>query len=86
MIVVKRHYIDRQHQFFKQFDNLSFMSINLYNHGNYYMRKHFFKSGYQVGCARSLKNLYAILKPTADYKSLPDQISYQVLKQVFHDG
>ncbi|NQE35027.1 RNA-guided endonuclease InsQ/TnpB family protein [Microcoleus asticus] len=86
MIVVERHYIDRQHQFFKQFDNLSFLSINLYNHGNYYMRKHFFKSGYQVGCARSFKNLYAILKPTADYKSLPDQISYQVLKQVFHYG
>ncbi|MEG4587080.1 transposase [Microcoleus sp. MOSTC5] len=86
MIVVEKHYIDRQHQFFKQFDNLSFLSINLYNHGNYYMRKHFFKSGYQVRAARSLKHLYAILKPTADYKSLPDQISYQVLKQVFHDG
>ncbi|MEG3987889.1 transposase [Microcoleus sp. S28C3] len=86
MIVVEKHYIDRQHQFFKQFDNLSFLSINLYNHGNYYMRKHFFKSGYQVGCARSLKNLYAILKPTADYKYLPEQINYQVLKQVLHDG
>ncbi|MEG4962305.1 MULTISPECIES: transposase [unclassified Microcoleus] len=86
MIVVERHYIDRQHQFFKQFDNLSFLSINLYNHGNYYMRKHFFKSGYQVGCARSLKSLYAILKPTADYKSLPAQISYQFFKQVLHDG
>lgn len=42
--------------------------------------------GYQVGAARSLKNVYAILKPTTDYKYLPAQISYQFLKQVLHDG
>ncbi|MEG4486100.1 transposase [Microcoleus sp. D2_18a_B4] len=85
MIVVERHYIDRQHQFFKQFDDLSFLSKNLYNHGNYYMRQNFFNSGSKVGAARSLKQLYAILKPTADYKSLPAKISNQVLKQVIHD-
>ncbi|MEG4271785.1 MULTISPECIES: transposase [unclassified Microcoleus] len=85
MIVVERHYIDRQHQFFKQFDDLSLLSKNLYNHGNYYMRQHFFNSGSKLGAARSLKQLYAILKPTADYKSLPAKISNQVLKQVIHD-
>ncbi|MEG4169749.1 MULTISPECIES: transposase [unclassified Microcoleus] len=85
MIVVERHYIDRQHQFFKQFDDLSFLSKNLYNHGNYYMRQHFFNFGSKVGAARSLKQLYAILKPTADYKSLPAKISNQFLKQVIHD-
>ncbi|MEG4331199.1 transposase [Microcoleus sp. AT9_A2] len=85
MIVVERHYIDRQHQFFKQFDDLSFLSKNLYNHGNYYRRQHFFDSGSKVGSARSLKQLYAILKTTADYKSLLAKISNQVLKQVIHD-
>jgi putative transposase len=85
MIVVERHYIDRQHQFFKQFDDLSFLSKNLYNHANYWMRQHFFKSGSSVSSALSLKQLYAILKPTADYKSLPAKISNQVLKQVIHD-
>ncbi|MEG3833046.1 MULTISPECIES: transposase [unclassified Microcoleus] len=86
MIVVERHYIDRQHQFFKQFDDLSFLSKKLYNYGNSYMRQHFFNSESKVGAAKSLKQLYAILKPTADYKSLPAKISTQVLKQVIHDS
>lgn len=74
MIVVERHYIDRQHQFFQQFDDLSLLSKNLYNHANYWMRQHFFKSGSSVGAGLNLKQLYAIVKPTSDYKSLLNMI------------
>jgi len=35
MIVVEMPYIDRQHQFYKQFDDLSLLSKNLYDHGKY---------------------------------------------------
>ncbi|MFB8798546.1 MAG: hypothetical protein U7126_30925 [Microcoleus sp.] len=38
-----------------------------------------------MGFALSLKQLYAIVKPTDDYKSLPAKVSNQVLKQVIHD-
>ena len=85
MMVVERHYIDRQHQFDRRFDDLSFLSKNLYKHGNYWMRQHFFKSGPRVGAGLNLKQLYAIVKPTDDYKSLPAKVSNQVLKKVIHD-
>ncbi|MEG3898057.1 MULTISPECIES: transposase [unclassified Microcoleus] len=85
MIVVEKHYIDRQHQFFQQFDDLSLRSKNLYNYANYWMRQHFFKSGSMVGAGLNLKQLSAIVKPTSDYKSLPAKVSNQVLKQVIHD-
>jgi putative transposase len=53
------------------------------------MRQHFFGVffllGSRVRFALSLKLLYAIVKPTEDYKSLPAKVSNQVLKQVIHD-
>lgn len=85
MRVVERHYIDRQHQFYKQFDDLSFLLINLYNHGKYYMKKQFFTSGSKVGGSRITRQLSAILKPPNCSQSLPAQISNQVLKQVVPD-
>jgi hypothetical protein len=59
MMVVERHYIERQHQFFQRFDRLSFLSKNLYNHANYWMRQHSFQSGSNAGYALNLKQLYA---------------------------
>ncbi|MEG4532020.1 transposase [Microcoleus sp. D2_18a_D3] len=82
MRVVERHYIDRQHQFYKQFDDLSFLSRNLSAHGKYYMSKQIFPSGSKVGDTRSIRLLSAILKPTDDSKSLPAKISKQILKQL----
>ncbi|MEG4006132.1 transposase [Microcoleus sp. Pol11C1] len=79
MIVVERPYIDRQHQFYKQLDYLSFMSRSLYNDGKYYMRKHLFNSGTKVGGTRIIKQLSAILKPTYYSQSLPAKISNQVV-------
>ena len=46
---------------------------------------YFFLLGSRVGFALSLKLLYAIVKPTDDYKSLPAKVSNQVLKQVIQD-
>ncbi|MEG4214897.1 transposase [Microcoleus sp. Pol14C6] len=89
MIVVERLYIDRQHQFYKQFDDLLFLSINPYVHGKYYiMRKHFFTSGSKFGGSRIIRQLSAILKPTDSFQSFPakirNQIFKQILKQVVH--
>ncbi|MBD1815085.1 transposase [Microcoleus vaginatus DQ-U2] len=85
MIVVERPYIDGQHQFYKQFDDLSILSINLYNQGKYYMRKDFFTSGAKVGSTRIIRQLSAILKPTDGSQLFPAKISHQFLKQVVHD-
>lgn len=82
MIVVERPYIERQHQFYKQFDDLSLLSINLYNPGKYYMRKHFFTSGSKVGSTRIIRQLSAIFNPRDGSQSLPAKISNQVLKQI----
>ena len=82
MIVVERLYIDRQHQFYKQFDDLSFLSINLYNHGKHYMRKHFLSYDDKFCCTRIIKQLSALLKPTDGSQSFPAKISNQVLKQI----
>ncbi|MEG4517220.1 MULTISPECIES: transposase [unclassified Microcoleus] len=82
MIVVERPYIDRQHQFYKQFEDFFFLSFNLYNHGKYYMRKHFFTSGAKGGSTRIIKELSALLKPTDISQSFPATISHQVLKQI----
>ncbi|UNU18781.1 transposase [Microcoleus vaginatus PCC 9802] len=85
MIVVERLYIDGQHQFYKQFDDLSFLLINLYNPGKYYMRKHFFPSVSKVGTTRLIRQLSAILKSTDGSQSFPVKISTQILKPVVHD-
>ncbi|MEG3925180.1 transposase [Microcoleus sp. D3_18a_C4] len=85
MRVVERHYIARQHQFYKQFDDLSFLSRNLSDRGKYYMRKPFFTSGSKVANTRIIRQLSALLKPTEGSQSFPAKISNQVLKQVVHD-
>jgi IS605 OrfB family transposase len=85
MVVVERPYIDGQHQFYKQFDDLSILSINLYNQGKYYMRKYFFTSGAKVGSTIIIRQLSAILKPTEGSQLFPAKISNQFLKQVVHD-
>ncbi|MEG5064449.1 transposase [Microcoleus sp. B3-A4] len=85
MIVVERPYIDGQHQFYKQFDDLSFLSINFYYHGQYYMRKHFFTSGDRVGSTRIIRQLSSLLEPTDSSQLFPAKISNQVLKQLIYD-
>ncbi|MEG4293023.1 hypothetical protein Q5692_30465 [Microcoleus sp. C2C3] len=44
------------------------------------MRSHFFQSGSNAGYALNLKQLYAIVKPKDEYKSLPPKVSNQVVK------
>ncbi len=85
MKVVERHYIDRQHRDFPTLDDLSFKSKNLYNLCNYYMRQNFFEKGRHLNDRLTIKELYAVLKPTEAYRALPAKVSNQVLKQVIHD-
>ncbi|MEG4417619.1 transposase [Microcoleus sp. LAD1_D5] len=86
MIVGKRPYVARQRQFYKQFEELSFLSINLYDRGQYYMSKHFFNSGSKVGGNRMFKHLSTIVQPIEFSQSLPTKVSNLVLKQVVCDG
>ncbi|MEG4085135.1 transposase [Microcoleus sp. POL10_C6] len=50
------------------------------------MIKHFFSSGYQVGSTRTIRQLFAILKPRHISQSFTAKIRNKGLKQVVHDG
>lgn len=38
---VEKHIINEKHQLYSQFDNLCFLSKNLYNYANYHIRQTF---------------------------------------------
>jgi hypothetical protein len=50
------------------------------------MKPHFFQSGLNAGNALNLKQLYAIVKPKDEYKSLPPKVSNQVVKFALTDN
>lgn len=41
MNLVEKHIIDKNHKLFKEIDELSFLSKNLYNYANYIIRQEF---------------------------------------------
>ena len=68
------------YQFFHTLDDFSFKSKELYNLCNYYMRQNFFDKGRHFYDHLTLKELYAIPKPTEAYHALPAKLSNQVIK------
>jgi IS605 OrfB family transposase len=78
MKLVERHYIKPTNKFYKEIDNLSFLSKNLYNSALYICRQAIFNE-------QSIPNfnqLYHLLKDSNDYKALPTKVSQLVIKQV----
>ena len=67
MQLVERHKIKPSHRFWKQIDELCFLSKNLYNYANYQVRQSFIFERVYLG----YNQLYHLVKSTPDYKALP---------------
>jgi putative transposase len=85
LILTERHLITPKHKHFKEIDNLSFLSKNLYNQANYRIRQAFtnkenprYVNFYEI--QRELQN-----KKQIDYISLPTKVSQQILIKL-HDN
>lgn len=78
MKLVEKHTISENHSFYKEIDNLSFLSKNLYNQANYRVRQSFINE-------REYLNYNIIekqLQNQTDYKALPAKVSQQILIQL----
>ena len=78
MIIVEKHIIKENHKFFKECDNLSFLSKNLYNQGLYNVRQHFFENEKYL----NYNDNYHISKNQDSYKELPTKVACQTLKMI----
>jgi putative transposase len=85
LILTERHLITPKHKHFKEIDNLSFLSKNLYNQANYRIRQAFtnkenprYINFYEI--QKQLQN-----EEQVDYRSLPAQVSQQILMKL-HDN
>lgn len=76
MNLVEAHIIKSSNFYFKELDTLSFYSKNLYNKANYIIRQEFTSNKVWI----RYKELYEILKPSVEYKSLPASCSQQILR------
>ena len=80
MKLVEQHIIKSNHQFYKELDNLCFLSKNLYNQALYRIRQQFFED-------KSFKNYNDINRELhdenqVDYRALPANTSQETLKLV----
>jgi putative transposase len=89
MILVERHIIKNTHNFYKECDQLSFLSKNLYNKANYIIRQKFIETSKQkekgeVEHATYLNyydiNRLMIKENDVDYIALPRKVSNGVLR------
>ncbi len=76
MQLVEQHIINKQHDLFKEIDQLAFASKNLYNYANYVIRQIFIKAGDYINYGK----LDKILQSHETYKALPAKVSQQVLR------
>lgn len=75
MQLVEQHVISPSHPCWEEIDTAAFASKNLYNAANYQIRQNFFATGKTL----SLKALYATVKDSVDYQSLPRKVSNSIL-------
>lgn len=75
MQLVERHVINKKHIYYKEIDNLCFLSKNLYNAANYIVRQEFIKNQSYL----NYNSVQKILQIQNDYKALPAKVSQQVL-------
>ena len=77
MNLVERHYINKNHRYFKECDILAFKSKNLYNEANYVVRQEFINNNNYLNCFAMQK---ALQGKSESYLSLPAKVSQQVLR------
>jgi transposase len=75
MNLVEKHIIDKNHKYFKEIDELSFFSKNLYNYANYVIRQEFIKNGNYL----NYNAVQKLLQSHETYKALPAKVSQQIL-------
>ena len=80
MQLVERHIIKKSNPLYKELDNMSFLSKNLYNQALYRIRQEFFETGKYLNYKNLVKQLTK--ENQVDYVALPRKISQWVLKQV----
>ena len=80
MQLVERHIIKKSNPLYKELDNMSFLSKNLYNQALYKIRQEFFETGKYLNYPNLVKQLTK--ENQVDYVALPRKISQWVLKQV----
>ncbi len=73
---VERHIVKENSPFWKQIDNLCFLSKNLYNYANYLIRQSFIFNNVYLG----FNQVYHLVKDQPDYQALPRKVSQQVLR------
>lgn len=77
MQLVEQHIIKNTHKFYKELDKLCFLSKNLYNVANYYIRQEFISNSNYFNYNKIDKLLNT---DNTDYKQLPAKVSQQTLK------
>lgn len=78
MKLVEKHTINKNHKWFKEIDNLAFLSKNLYNLSNFIIRQEYINNNKYL-CNTEV---YHLVKNSIDYKALPAKVSNQVLRVV----
>ncbi len=73
---VERHIVKPNNPIWKQIDELSFLSKNLYNYANYLIRQSFIFEQIYLG----FNQVYHKVKNQPDYQALPRKVSQQVLR------
>jgi len=76
MRLVERHVIGKGSRDWKEIDDLSFKSKNLYNRANYEIRQHFFRTNQIL----SYNEMAQRMKTEESYCALPRKVSQQVLR------
>ena len=77
MQLVEQHVIKNNHKFYKELDRLCFLSKNLYNVANYYIRQEFTTNENYLNYSVMDKLLNV---ENIDYKQLPSKVAQQTLK------
>jgi putative transposase len=89
MQLTEQHIIKQNNKFYKEIDNLSFLSKNLYNKANYIVRQEFIKTSREKKLDKlehaNWINYYELQKQLqnyndVDYIALPRKVSQQILK------
>lgn len=78
MKLIEKHIIKKSHPFYKEIDQLCFLSKNLFNVVNYIVRQKFIHEQKYLNYAAT----YHLIKDSVDYKAIPSKVSCQVIKLV----
>ena len=79
MVLTESHIIRSNHPYYKEIDDLSFQSKNLYNYSLYNIRQQFFNNGTFL----SYIEIYRQIRGGNDYRALPDKVSKGTLRKLY---